>query len=85
MRVSDFIRPNSRHRLHDIFGAGLAPIAWSLDAPRSTGAAAAGIPRSVVFKGEGSLRSGWSQAPKLDSPAEQDRTICGRAPHRRSQ
>jgi hypothetical protein len=32
MRVSDFIRPSSRLRLRDIFGARLAPVAWSLDA-----------------------------------------------------
>jgi hypothetical protein len=25
---------------------------------------------------KGSLRSGWRQVPKLDSPAEQDRTRC---------
>jgi hypothetical protein len=34
MRVSDFIRPNSRLRLHHIFGARLAHIAQSLDASK---------------------------------------------------
>jgi hypothetical protein len=74
MRVSDFIRPNSRLRLHDIFGARLAPIAWSLDAPSLGRAPAAGIPRSVVFKGEGVAALGLEASPET-------RQSCGARSH----